>query len=42
MNRLLTAQSNSGLMNESLSYDKAGNITALTRTGQTYGTLNYV
>ncbi|WP_238381817.1 DUF6443 domain-containing protein, partial [Mucilaginibacter pedocola] len=41
LNRLLKAQSNSGLMDETLSYDKGGNITKLNRTGQPYGELSY-
>lgn len=39
LNRMITTQSTSNSLNESLSYDKTGNITQLARGG--YGTFNY-
>lgn len=42
MNRLKVASAGSGnALNEGLRYDNVGNITALTRNGQGYGTLDY-
>ncbi|MFD2162275.1 DUF6443 domain-containing protein [Paradesertivirga mongoliensis] len=41
LNRLENAVSTAGTLNESLSYDKMGNIQSLTRGGQSYSTLSY-
>jgi len=41
LNRLTAASSTSGTLNESIGYDNLGNITGLTRGGQSYNALSY-